>query len=46
MPIQVTRTYLELSSPDQLRVAATPEPAPRLQREGECPPSIYRYLYG
>ncbi len=43
--VQVTRTYLELSSPDELRPAAVPEPAPRLERVQECPVSFFRYLY-
>ena len=43
--VQVIRTYLELSSPDELRPAAMPEPAPRLERVQECPVSFFRYLY-
>jgi GNAT superfamily N-acetyltransferase len=43
--VQVTRTYLEMSSPDQLLPAPTPDPAPRLERVGECPVSFFRYLY-
>ncbi|HKT61412.1 MAG TPA: GNAT family N-acetyltransferase [Gemmatimonadales bacterium] len=45
MPTLVTRTYLELRSPDELRAAPTPQPTPRIERVGECPPSFYRYLY-
>ena len=45
MPTTVTRTYLELRSPDDLRPAAVPRPAPRVERVGDCPPSFYRYLY-
>lgn len=45
MPTLVTRTYLELRSPDDLRPAPAPRPAPRIERVGECPPSFYRYLY-
>jgi ribosomal protein S18 acetylase RimI-like enzyme len=45
MPTQVTRTYLELGSPAELRAVAAPDPAPRLERLGECPASFYRYLY-
>ena len=41
----VTRTYLELASPADLRPVPAPIPAPRLERIGECPPSFYRYLY-
>jgi ribosomal protein S18 acetylase RimI-like enzyme len=45
MPTLVTRTYLELRSPADLRPAPMPRPAPRIERVGECPPSFYRYLY-
>ena len=31
-PVQVTRTYLEMSSPGALRQAVVPAPAPRLER--------------
>ncbi|MBA3345412.1 MAG: GNAT family N-acetyltransferase [Gemmatimonadales bacterium] len=42
---RVTRTYLEMTAPDDLRPAAVPEPAPRIERVGDCPASFYRYLY-
>jgi GNAT superfamily N-acetyltransferase len=45
MPTLVTRTYLELRSPDDLRPAPAPAPAPRIERVEECPASLYRYLY-
>ena len=45
MATLVTRTYLELGSPDDLRPAPAPHPAPRIERLGECPASFYRYLY-
>jgi ribosomal protein S18 acetylase RimI-like enzyme len=45
MPLQVTRTYLELSAPDDLRPVMPPNPAPRIERLGQCPASFYRYLY-
>ena len=45
MSTLVTRTYLELRSPADLRPASTPTPAPRVERLGECPASFYRYLY-
>jgi ribosomal protein S18 acetylase RimI-like enzyme len=45
MAIQVTRTYLELHSAAELEPAPAPDPAPRLERLGQCPPSFYRYLY-
>lgn len=44
-PVPVTRTYLEMSSPGELRPAAVPEPAPGLERVHECPLSFFRYLY-
>lgn len=43
--VQVTRTYLEMRAPDELRPARVPSPAPRLERVGECPISFFRYLY-
>jgi GNAT superfamily N-acetyltransferase len=42
---QVTSTYLEMTSPEQLRPVPPPEPAPRVERVGECPVSFFRYLY-
>ncbi|MGH2708121.1 MAG: GNAT family N-acetyltransferase [Actinomycetota bacterium] len=44
-PVQVTRTYLEMTSPGQLRPAPIPDPAPGIERIGECPASFFRYLY-
>ena len=44
-PVQVTRTYLEMSSPGALLSAVVPAPAPRLERVHECPVSFFRYLY-
>jgi GNAT superfamily N-acetyltransferase len=43
--VQVTRTYLEMTSPEQLRPVVIPEPAPHIARVGECPTSFFRYLY-
>ena len=43
--VQVTRTYLEMASPAELRATAAPDPAPRIERIGECPISFFRYLY-
>jgi GNAT superfamily N-acetyltransferase len=45
MSTLVTRTYLELTSPADLRPVPAPHPAPRIERLGECPASFYRYLY-
>lgn len=44
-PVQVIRTYLEMSSPDTLRPAVVPASAPKLERVEECPASFFRYLY-
>jgi GNAT superfamily N-acetyltransferase len=43
--VQVVRTYLEMSSPNELRPAREPEDAPRLERLEGCPGSFFRYLY-
>jgi ribosomal protein S18 acetylase RimI-like enzyme len=45
MPTLVTRTYLELRSPAELRPAPAPDPSPRIERMGQCTASFYRYLY-
>jgi len=42
---QVTRTYLEMTSPEELRAVARPEPPPRIEEVRECPVSFFRYLY-
>jgi GNAT superfamily N-acetyltransferase len=44
-PVPVIRTYLEMSSPAELRPATSVEPEPRLERVGVCPVSFFRYLY-
>ena len=43
--IQVTRTYLEMRSADELVPAPTPEPEPQVERMRECPVPFFRYLY-
>lgn len=43
--VRVKRTYLQMVEPSELQAAAVPEPAPRLERLGDCPPSFFRYLY-
>ena len=45
MSTLVTRTYLELTSPADLKPVPAPDPAPRIERVGGCPASFYRYLY-
>ena len=42
--VEVTRTYLELKSPDQLR-GLEAEPALRVEALGRCPAAFYRFLY-
>src|SRR3954464_5005535 len=44
-PISVTRTYLEMLSPEDLRPAPGPQSEPRIERIQECPVSFFRYLY-
>jgi GNAT superfamily N-acetyltransferase len=44
-PTAVTRTYLELRSPGELRPAPVPRPEPRIERIDECTVSFFRYLY-
>jgi GNAT superfamily N-acetyltransferase len=44
-PIQVTRTYLEMTSPGDLRPSSPPVPEPRVERIEDCPASFFRYLY-
>ncbi len=43
--VEVTRTYLEMSSPGDLVAASSPDPRLRLERVEECPASFHRYLY-
>jgi len=43
--MQVTRTYLEMTRPDQLVGAPDAPPGTSIQRIDDCPPPLYRYLY-
>jgi ribosomal protein S18 acetylase RimI-like enzyme len=43
--VEVTRTYLEMRSPADLRPASRPQDPPRLERIEACPVSFFRYLY-
>jgi GNAT superfamily N-acetyltransferase len=43
--IEVTRTYLEMESPDDLVPARAPEPEPPIQHVLKCSPELFRYLY-
>lgn len=42
----VTRTYLEMASPQQLRAARLADAALQLEQVQGCPPALYRFLYG
>lgn len=44
--IAVTRTYLEMTSPGQLKPARSPDPGLALDQVRHCPPALYRFLYG
>jgi GNAT superfamily N-acetyltransferase len=41
----VTRTYLEMTSPEELRAAPLPDVEPSLERLLRCPPELFRRLY-
>ena len=43
--VEVTRTYLEMSSPGDLVAASSPDRRLRLERVEESPASFHRYLY-
>jgi ribosomal protein S18 acetylase RimI-like enzyme len=43
--MQVTRTYLELTSPEQLRASGAPPAGARIERADGSPPAFYRHLY-
>ena len=43
--VDVTRTYLELSRPEDLLGASSPDPRLRVERVEQCPASFHRYLY-
>ena len=46
MPLTlVTRTYLEMRSPEDLQSEPAPEPAPRIARLDPCPVDLFRELY-
>jgi GNAT superfamily N-acetyltransferase len=45
MAVKVVRTYLEMTSPDQLRVAPAESPAPRVERLEQCTVELFRFLY-
>lgn len=43
--VQVVRTYVEMTAPDQLRAAPAAAAHARLERVEDCPASFFRYLY-
>ena len=43
--VEVTRTYLELSKPEDLIGSSSADPRLRLERVERCPASFHRYLY-
>ena len=43
--MQVTRTYLEMTSPGQLVASGESPPETHVEPIARCPPSFYRYLY-
>jgi GNAT superfamily N-acetyltransferase len=43
--VEVTRTFLHMTAPQQLRGATAPSAGVRIERAMECPPSFYRFLY-
>jgi GNAT superfamily N-acetyltransferase len=43
--VSVTRTYLEMTRPEDLVPFRLADPAVRVERVFECPPSFFRYLY-
>ncbi|MDQ6827745.1 MAG: GNAT family N-acetyltransferase [Gemmatimonadota bacterium] len=43
--VEVTRTFLQLESPAQLRATAIDDPALHVERVIDCPVSFYQYLY-
>ena len=43
--IEVTRTYLEMRDPSELRPARSDDPRIRIEQLQDCAPSLYRHLY-
>jgi GNAT superfamily N-acetyltransferase len=43
--VQVTRTYLEMRGPTELKAARSGDPRVRLRELPDCSPSFYRHLY-
>ena len=45
MDVEVTRTFLQLTEPEDLKPARMDGLHPRIERASQCPASFYRYLY-
>jgi GNAT superfamily N-acetyltransferase len=45
MATTVTRTYLDMTSPDDLRPASVAGPEPSIERLQDCTIELFRYLY-
>ena len=45
MDVEVTRTYLQLERPEDLKPARVDDPRIRIERIPDCPASFFRYLY-
>lgn len=43
--VEVTRTYLEMDAPGDLRPAPIPQASPRIERLEHCSPAVFRSLY-
>lgn len=43
--VEVRRTYLEMTRPEELRPARCDDPRVRVERLADCPPPLYRHLY-
>jgi len=42
---EVIKTYLEMTTPADLRPVPAPDPAPQIERLEPCTPAVFRYLY-
>ncbi len=43
--VEVTKTYLEMKAPGELRPVPAPEPVPTINRIEHCTALLFRYLY-
>lgn len=43
--VEVKRTYLQMTRPDELRPIRSDDPCVRIEPAVDCPASFYRYLY-